>query len=240
MKNFFEYSGSELNNFAKALNWKKYYFELCFKYFDKRYDVLEIGAGIGSMSKLFINNVKFNSWTCVEPDKKNFIKLKKNFIDLSSYKNVYFFNNTVNDFIKTKNNYDLIFMADVLEHLENDKDILNKLFKKLRSGGNIIIFVPACQFLFSDFDKKIGHFRRYSFDTLLNILPRSAIILDLKYIDSVGFFASLINKLIMKESSPSLKQILFWDRIIVPLSKIFDKFFSFKFGKNIYLTILKK
>ena len=131
-------------------------------------------------------------------------------------------------------------MADVLEHLENDKEILDKLFKRLRLGGKVIIFVPACQFLFSDFDKKIGHFRRYSFDTLFNILPSNSKILDSKYIDSVGFFASLMNKLIMKESSPSLKQILFWDRIIVPLSKIFDKFFSFKFGKNIYLTILKK
>ena len=240
MKNFFEYTGSELNNFAKALNWKRYYFELCFKYFNKKYDVLEIGAGIGSMSKLFIDNVEFKNWTCIEPDKENFIKLKENFVDLRSYKNINCYNYTVNDFLKTKNHYDLIFMADVLEHLENDKEILDKLFNKLRFGGKIIIFVPACQFLFSDFDKKIGHFRRYSFDTLFNILPNSSVILDSKYIDSVGFFASLMNKLIMKESSPSLKQILFWDRIIVPLSKVFDKLFSFKFGKNIYLTISKK
>ena len=32
---------------------------------------------------------------------------------------------------------------------------------------------------------------------------------------------------------------LFWDRVIIPLSRIIDKLIRYKFGKNIYLTIYR-
>ena len=54
-----------------------------------------------------------------------------------------------------------------------------------------------------------------------------------RYIDSVGFFASLSNKLILKEAHPSLSQIMFWDKVLIPLSRVVDRILFYQFGKTI-------
>jgi hypothetical protein len=53
------------------------------------------------------------------------------------------------------------------------------------------------------------------------------------YLDSIGFFASLANKLFLKKEMPSLGNILFWDRYLVSLSKFFDVLFLNQFGKSL-------
>ena len=235
-KNKFKYSGMELDFFEKAINWKKYYLKLSYKFFKKKSDFLEVGAGIGGLSKIFMPSVNYSSWTIIEPDQSNFKKLKAN-IDIINNNRINALNIRIDDFKEDKNKFDLILIADVLEHLENDKDTLGDLFNKLKPKGKIIIFVPACKFLFSEFDKQIGHFRRYSFKSLKEILPIKSKIIDIKYIDSIGFFASLFNKLFLKSNNPSIRQVLFWDRILIPLSRIFDRLLFYKFGKNIFLII---
>lgn len=239
MKKKFKYSGMELDFFEQATNWKNYYLKLCSKFFGKNKSVLEVGAGIGGISKFFIPNTKFANWTLIEPDPINFKTLLKN-IKFKKIYDIKSFNLDINAFLEKSGSFDLILIADVLEHLENDQEILYKLFDKLNSSGKIIIFVPACQYLYSAFDIQIGHYRRYNFMTLNKIMPPNCKIIEKKYIDSIGFFASLFNKLILKSPNPTKKQVLFWDRVLLPISIIFDKFIDFKFGKNIYLTISKE
>ncbi len=237
-ENKFNYSGMELDLFEKAINWKKYYLKLSYKFFKKKSDFLEVGAGIGGLSKIFMPSVNYSSWTIIEPDQSNFKKLEAN-IDIMHNHRINALNIKIDDFMEDQKKFDLILLADVLEHLENDKFILGDLFNKLKPNGKIIIFVPARQFLFSEFDKQIGHYRRYSFKSIKKILPIKSKLIDIKYIDSIGFFASLFNKLFLKSNNPSTRQVLFWDRILIPLSRIFDKLLFYKFGKNIFLIISK-
>ena len=61
----------------------------------------------------------------------------------------------------------------------------------------------------------------------------------LNYLDSVGVLASLGNRLLLKSSSPTPKQIKFWDTLMVPLSKKIDPLISYSLGKSI-LGIWKK
>lgn len=55
-----------------------------------------------------------------------------------------------------------IGLFDVLEHLENPKVLLAEIYRVLKPGGILLVSVPSHQWLFSDFDSAIGHFRRYS------------------------------------------------------------------------------
>jgi 2-polyprenyl-3-methyl-5-hydroxy-6-metoxy-1,4-benzoquinol methylase len=55
-----------------------------------------------------------------------------------------------------------IGLFDVLEHLEDSRPLLNEVRRCLSDQGHLVITVPMYMFLFSDFDSKIGHFRRYS------------------------------------------------------------------------------
>ncbi len=71
-----------------------------------------------------------------------------------------------------------IGLFDVLEHIERPEEILTEIKRVLRPSGLLIITVPAHNFLFSDFDLSIGHFRRYSRATLTKTLEESGLILD--------------------------------------------------------------
>lgn len=58
--------------------------------------------------------------------------------------------------------FDLIIIADVLEHLDNDKKLLAEAFLCLKPKGSVIITVPAYQHMWSYWDRRLNHKRRYS------------------------------------------------------------------------------
>ena len=62
--------------------------------------------------------------------------------------------------------YDGILLMDVLEHIENDTEFLQTSCKYLQNEGLVIINVPALNLLFSKYDRKTGHIRRYDKKTL--------------------------------------------------------------------------
>jgi len=58
--------------------------------------------------------------------------------------------------------FDAIGAFDVLEHIEDDRQVLAGIFRALSPGGHAIITVPQHMFLWSDQDRSAGHFRRYA------------------------------------------------------------------------------
>lgn len=63
--------------------------------------------------------------------------------------------------VLTKFQPDSVVFLNVLEHLEDDRAVLKNLFDHVPSGCRLIILVPFGMKLYSDFDKELGHFRRY-------------------------------------------------------------------------------
>ena len=60
------------------------------------------------------------------------------------------------------NTFDLIAAFDVLEHIEHDKDALREWMRVLKPGGFVIMTIPAHQWLWSQHDVSLHHFRRYT------------------------------------------------------------------------------
>ena len=54
-----------------------------------------------------------------------------------------------------------LFLLDVLEHVQDDHDMLRETFNVLRPGGQLLLSVPAHPFLWSSHDETNRHFRRY-------------------------------------------------------------------------------
>jgi hypothetical protein len=138
-----------------------------------------------------------------------------------------------------KQQFDSVLYIDVIEHIENDAAELQLAANLLRAGGYLFVIVPAHQTLYSPFDKLIGHYRRYSRKSLKNVIPPDLTIEKAYYLDSMGYFASLVNRLFLKQSLPTLKQVQFWDKFIVPFSRVTDRLLGFNFGKSV-LLIAKK
>ena len=81
-----------------------------------------------------------------------------------------------------------IGLFDVLEHIENPKTFLISLKPKLTKGGILILTVPSHNWLFSDFDKAVGHYKRYTKKILRAEMKQTGY----QEIRSQYFFASLV------------------------------------------------
>lgn len=69
--------------------------------------------------------------------------------------------------------YDYLAVFEVLEHIKNDREILEEWSKLLKCDGRIILSVPAKMSYYSYLDKVSGHVRRYEIDELEELLGTS-------------------------------------------------------------------
>lgn len=232
----FVYSGDELDVFSNAKNWKQYWSKQLTPYMG--HDILEVGAGIGTNTELLYDN-NYGTWLALEPDEQLCESMKKKFNKLYGEDHGIDVKRGISADLSEKDLFDTAIYIDVLEHIEHDEAELNQVLKNIRPGGNVIILSPAHQWLYTDFDKKIGHYRRYSAKTLKACIPEGYTIKMMKYLDSVGMAASLSNKILINSDTPKKSQILLWDRFFVPASKWIDKILRYSFGKTI-ICVLEK
>ena len=224
-----DYVGRELDIFALASNWKRYYGSFLRPHFGAR--VLEVGAGIGATTTI-LHDGQAKEWVCLEPD-KNFVnilekKIQTNELPSSCKARP----GSIKD-LEANDLYDSILYIDVLEHIEDDRAEIQLAASHLESNGRLIVLSPAHQFLFTPFDQAIGHFRRYSKATLEKIHPQNCPLEKLIYLDSAGMALSLANKMLLRQSMPTESQILFWDRWIIPVSRVMDRVLMYRAGKSI-------
>jgi 2-polyprenyl-3-methyl-5-hydroxy-6-metoxy-1,4-benzoquinol methylase len=236
MNNQYNYPGQELAFFEKAANWKAYFSSYIKKFIG--INVLEVGSGIGATTGL-LNDGSAEMWTLLEPDEEmnNILQRKKE--TQSQFSNCFIRKQTIFE-LSSSQKFDTIIYIDVLEHIEDDKKEMKRACELLQPNGHLIILSPAYNFLFSPFDKAIGHYRRYTSKTLKATIPNQLNLMKLNYLDSIGLFASLANKLFLKQRYPSQNQIQMWDRFMIPVSKWTDKIFFHSFGKSILGTWRKE
>jgi SAM-dependent methyltransferase len=225
----FEYVGGELELFAHATTWKEYWSRVFRPYMAG--DVLEVGAGMGSNTAL-LRSASQGKWTCLEPDPKLVSKLHEALAEKRIKDSCRVVTGTISN-LGAQELFDTILYVDVLEHIEDDRAELTRAANHLRPNGRVIVLSPAYQWLYSEFDKSIGHCRRYARRTLLAVSPDSLRLIRCFYLDSCGLIASLANRLFLRQSLPTERQILFWDRTVVPVSRLLDPFLLHKAGKSI-------
>jgi len=223
----FKYPGDELVLFQHATHWKKYFSSQVKPYING--NVLEVGAGIGATT-LLLNDGTANQWLLLEPDEQMSAVLKKKLDDKGLPANCRLQTGTID---QLTSQFDTIIYIDVLEHIEADATEMNKAAALLNTGGHIVVLSPAFQVLYSPFDKVIGHYRRYNRKKLRKITPDNLQLVHNRYYDTAGYFAALLNKLLLRQKYPTIKQVLFWDKWIVPVSTFTDKLFFHRFGKSI-------
>ncbi|QDD01783.1 class I SAM-dependent methyltransferase [Candidatus Methylopumilus planktonicus] len=218
-----KYSGTiNLEVMAEAVNYNKFLTSLVFEKIKKTDQILDFGAGTGTFSKK-IHDSGF--------------KLKAYEIDLGLLKGLKKLGliATSNSSTLKGKSFDFIYSFNVLEHIDDDVAALKELKRLLKPRGLLLIYVPAFMCLFSSMDIRVGHVRRYSKSELLEKIKIAGFkVQSVRYVDSIGFFASLVYKLLSRNSGLlNIKSIIFYDQIIFPLSRICDTFLSLFIGKNL-------
>jgi len=215
------YIGTELDLFAGAIHWKSYVARMLGPYI--RGDVLDVGAGIGGNIAPMTND-RVRSWTALEPDPG----LAGRIAGGERIEVVVGTSGDLGEDVR----FDTILYMDVLEHIADDRTETERAARLLAPGGHLIVLVPSHGFLFSPFDAAIGHHRRYGLGQLRALRPKGCEPVFCRLLDSVGFFASLANRLALRQNNPTARQIAVWDRLMVPLSRTLDPLLGFRFGKS--------
>ncbi len=84
--------------------------------------------------------------------------------------------------------FDLILMMHVLEHVEDDRAMLADAANRLSDSGYIFIDVPAFPFLYSAHDRFLGHYRRYTTQSLEELVRSTG---NLELVGVHYFFAAI-------------------------------------------------
>ena len=222
-----DYIGNELDLFQLADNWKRYFASRMSPFVSG--DVLEVGAGLGANIP-YLYCRELTRWVSLEPDGS----LCARYREAQSQEGIPSACELVQSTVQALPAdvaFDTILYIDVLEHIEDDKGEFARSYHRLNPGGHLVVLCPAHNFLFSPFDKAIGHFRRYNKSMFRELSDREPV--RLEYLDSLGMLASVANKLLLKQSYPNEKQIKLWDSLFVRLSSMVDPFIFRGVGKSI-------
>ena len=223
-----KYDGFELNIFDAAKKFRKYQIDFLKKYIKDPF--LEVGPGKGGFVNLyrkFTNNI-----TLIEPDNKLFQSLKKRFRKTD----IKIKNHTIK---KERLKYQTIIYFDVLEHIEDDLNEVMLASARLKKDGRLIFNVPAHQLFYNQFDKSVGHFKRYSKkDFMIMEKMTNLKIQKLIYYDSIGLIFLILNK-VFKLKDGNLKNKIYLWNILIPLSRFIDKVTFNKLGKSLFCVFTK-
>ncbi len=214
-----------LNSMSHANKLNLYFFDQLKQFIGSKN--LEIGSGIGNISSNFISDNKNITLSEINPEYRKFLTLRFNKseivnIDLNN-------KNFAEDYYDLKNNFDLVYAFNVIEHIEDDclaLRIINFLTKK---DGHIVILVPAYSFLFNHFDTILGHFRRYKKNQLMKVFPTETVNIKAYYLNFLGIFAWYLFGNILRRKTINKSNMKLYN-LIMPLVKFCDFILMNKIG----------
>ncbi len=226
----------KLYNYEKINFWFKNRMKLIrtvFKKFIKKNShILEVGAGTGYVAENLIN-AGFTDYSIGELHLNGLLYAQKR--GLTNLYQFDLYDPPFND------EFDVVAMFDVIEHIENDGKIIQNIGTILKSKGKLVLTVPAHMFLWSKIDDISGHKKRYNIKTISDLLKQNGF--KVRYITHFNLtilpflmIRSFLSKNDYKESNSGLKistisNTLF--NILCTIDRIFLKLFKLPAGGSI-------
>lgn len=149
-----------------------------FNYFKKlpdgiKYDIIDIGSGSGFFTKELLHTFPDKINNCYLIDTEYTDKEINASLDTTLVKQ-----NKIPNVVSNS----LVILMDVLEHLEDDFQMLTDIKNNSMGNANYyFITVPAFQSLWSAHDDYLCHYRRYTISTLKELLLKSKFPFDSIY-----------------------------------------------------------
>ncbi len=235
-----EYIGKDLEAMDFAVNYHRWILALMKPFLGKH--LVEVGAGTGAFSELLLETAP-ETLSLIEPSamfvtlEANLAKRDSDGTEIRAFPNIFA---EVAAEIQTEQSPDSIIYINVLEHIEDDRLELEIVHRTLRQSGRVFVFVPALPMLFSEFDKQIGHFRRYrKADLAKKIRAAGFRILLSRYFDAAGILPWLVKYRLLKSLTVEIGAVHLYDKLVVPVAKPIESFLPMPLGKNLLFVAEK-
>lgn len=176
--------------------------------------VLEVGSGHGNFVRHLLDRELVVA-TDVDPSSVEFLSR-----EFAHYPNlcvrVYDICSTADAHLRSLH-LDTVVSVNVLEHIEDDLLAISNMADLLCPSGRVVVTVPAHEWLYGTMDSSIGHFRRYTKQTLAWKLAQAGLVVERQfYFNILGALGWLVNgRLFGRMIPPSLQ--LAWFNRLVPL-----------------------
>jgi 2-polyprenyl-3-methyl-5-hydroxy-6-metoxy-1,4-benzoquinol methylase len=208
-----EYAANDLEIIEEAHRYGDHVFELFRPFVGRR--VLEVGAGIGTMSKKLVRTA--DVVIGVEPNTNCVARLQAamgaepKFTMLSCHLEEC----DLGDLRQKR--LDTVYCVNVLEHIQDDIAALTMFRDVIVPGGHVLIYVPAVQAAYGPLDAELGHHRRYSKRTLAAAFAAANLqLMLLKYANPIGLIGWMYNSHVTKARHHSLEQVKLFERFVAP------------------------
>ena len=133
--------------------------------------------------------------------------------------------------------FDAAVLINVLEHIEDDRGALRQLASLLEPGGRVILWVPAFELLYSDFDRRIGHHRRYRLPGLRDRISLAGLeVLDIRYVNPIGAIGWFVIARVLGRDPVGGAPARIFDRYLVPLLEGVERRVRPPFGQSIFVS----
>jgi SAM-dependent methyltransferase len=129
---------------------------------------------------------------------------------------------------------------NMLEHVENDRDALRAMASILKPGGTIALLVPAFPALYGPIDENLGHYRRYTRASMIDLAGRAGLrVRKIHYVNSAGFFGWWANARILRSQVLSRRQVEIYDRYVAPGLSWIERIVKPPFGQSLFVSLEK-
>jgi SAM-dependent methyltransferase len=223
------YPGKELEAMSSAVNYHRWIIDEFAPWLSG--DVAEVGAGIGTMSQLILAR-PVRRLLAFEPSSNMFPRLEASLQGEPRAE-------AVNDFFGPRQagaGFDAILYINVLEHVDDDRAELAHAWQALKPGGRLLVFVPALQWLYSDFDRQVGHLRRYRRGMLAQAAREAGFDVErARYFDLTGVLPWYVHFVLLGRSMGG-GSVTLYDRVAVPVTRFVERLVPPPIGKNILLV----
>ena len=215
-----------LESLTSAVNYQAWICELIRPYLGD--DPLEIGSGIGDYAATWVEGGQPHiTVSDAEPSRETVLldrfagdpRVTVRALDV---------------FAPYDGSHSSLVATNVLEHLEDHVGALRGAHRLLRPGGKVAIFVPAFPFAMSEFDRKIGHFRRYRRATLRSAFEGAGLRVDsIRYVNAPGLFAWFVGMRLLRMTPKDGPTVRLWDRLVVPVARRVERRVRPPFGQSL-------
>lgn len=194
--------------------------------------VLEIGSGMGAISRHLVDECEKVSLSDIRPDHCE--TLRKQFGMRDTVAEVLpldigdpFLADHHADRFGT---YDSIVMLNVLEHVYDDEQALRNCLSLLRPGGTMVQLVPAIPALYNSFDAAVHHHRRYRRSALVRKMRATGwMIASSRYFNAAGILGWFVSGKLRRHRVITQQEMQTYERFLGAI-KFVDKFCNRIFG----------